>query len=417
MKVIIIGGGVIGVASAYYLARAGHAVHLIDRSNDIANETSFANGGQVSWSSASPWAAPGIPLTALGWLFKPHSPLILRPNADPAMWHWLMGFLRNCTDARYRRNKERQIRLARYSHSQLVELGRAQGLSFDSQSRGTLIVFRTPGAFEAARRDRVVWSKFGLDVRELNSEQCIAQEPGLSASRDKIAGGLHFVDDACGDCRAFTLSLADRCRTLGVTFELDTSVQRVVRNSDCIELIETTQGNRSADAYVMAAGSYSPLLLRPVGIRLPVYPVKGYSITLPVGDAARAPQGTVTDEKYKVVITRLGNRIRAAGTAELSGYNLKLRSRPRATISRVVSDLFPGCGDLNQVEFWTGLRPMTPDNPPIIGKTPVENLFVNTGHGTLGWTMACGSAAALASIISGVTPDVDMDGLTLDRFA
>jgi D-amino-acid dehydrogenase len=416
MKVLVIGGGVIGVTSAYYLRRAGHDVTLIDRQPAIATETSFANGGQVSWSSASPWAAPGIPLTALGWLVKPHSPLILRPNADPAMWRWLFGFLRNCTTARYRRNKARQIRLARFSYRQLTDLARAESLSFDAQMRGTLILYRTRKAFAHARRDRAVWDSFGLRVRELGADQCIEHEPGLADSRDRIAGGLLFDDDACGDCRAFTEALAGVCRSRGVTIELGTTVERIVRTGARVDHVATSAGPRRADAYVLAAGSYTPLLLRPLRIDLPVFPVKGYSITLPVGDPSRAPRGTVTDEKYKVVITRLGDRVRAAGTAELSGYNLTLRGAPRATITRVVSDLFPHCGDLNQVEFWTGLRPMTPDNPPVIGATPLENLFLNTGHGTLGWTMACGSGAVLADIVSGEPPDIDMDGLTLERF-
>lgn len=416
MRVLIIGGGVIGVTSAYYLNRAGHDVTLIDRQPTLANETSFANGGQVSWSSASPWAAPGIPLTALAWLFKRHSPLILRPGVDPHMWAWLLRFLRNCTTARYRRNKERQIRLARYSHEQLRDVAATQSLSFDFQTRGTLMLFRDTGAFARARRDRSVWSLFNLNVRELTAAQCVAHEPGLVDARDKIAGGLLFEDDACGDCRVFTETLADVCKRRGVTFEMNTTARRIALSGTRIDRVDTSAGPRQADAYVVAAGSYTPLLLRPVGISLPVFPVKGYSITLPVGDTASAPLGTITDEKYKVVATRLGNVIRAAGTAELSGYNLKLRSAPRATISHVVSDLFPRVGDLSQAEFWTGLRPMTPDNPPVIGATPIENLFLNTGHGTLGWTMACGSGAVLADIVGGKTPEVDMDGLTLDRF-
>ncbi len=416
MKVLVIGGGVIGVTSAYYLHRAGHEVTLIERQASVANETSFANGGQVSWSSASPWAAPGIPFTAIAWLFKRHSPLILRPGIDPHMWAWLPRFLRNCTSARYRRNKERQIRLARYSHQQLRDVAADQRLSFELQTRGTLILFRDAAAFTRARHDRPVWSLFNLNVRELAATECIAHEPGLADARDKIAGGLLFADDASGDCRAFTAALAARSTSRGVTFELETTVTGIERDGARISAVQTSRGPRHADAYVFAAGSYTPLLLRPLGIRLPVFPVKGYSITFPVGDSARAPLGTVTDEKYKVVVTRLGDRVRAAGTAELSGYNLTLRSAPRATISHVVSDLFPRAGDLSRLEFWTGLRPMTPDNPPVIGATPIRNLFLNTGHGTLGWTMACGSAAVLTDIMAGKTPEIDMDGLTLERF-
>jgi len=416
MKILVLGGGVIGVTSAYYLQRAGHDVTLLERQADVAQETSFANGGQVSWSSASPWAAPGIPLTALLWLFKPNSPLVLRPRLDPALWSWLVKFLGNCTATRYAINKQRQVRLARYSHECLVALRDEIAIDYAATTRGTLFLYRNARDLAHGLHDRALWEQLGVQQRVLDIDSCIAQEPALAAVRDKLAGGIHFPDDESGDCRRFTAELAKAAVNLGVRIELQTTVQQLVRSGTRIDSVLTQRGAFRADAYVLACGSYSPLLLKSLGIRLPVYPVKGYSATLPIVDVARAPQGTLTDERYKVVITRLGEQLRAAGTAELGGYDLTLRPSRCATLDHVVHDLFPHAGDFARAEYWTGLRPMTPDNPPVLGTTPFGNLFVNTGHGTLGWTMACGSAKVLADVVSGRTPEVDLNGLTLQRF-
>ncbi len=416
MKVLVLGGGVIGVASAYYLQRAGHAVTLLERHAEVAQETSFANGGQVSWSSASPWASPGIPLTALLWLFKPHSPLVLHPRLDPALWSWLVKFLGNCTAARYAINKQRQVRLARYSHARLAALRNEVPFDYGGATRGTLFLYRNARDLEHGLHDRTLWGQLGVDHSVLDADSCIAQEPALAGVRDKLLGGIHFPGDESGDCRTFTAELAKAAAKLGVRFELQTTVQNLVRSGTGIDSVRTDRGVFHADAYVLACGSYTPLLLKPLGIRLPVYPVKGYSATLPIADATRAPLGTVTDERYKVVITRLGENLRAAGTAELGGYDLTLRRSRCATLDHVIRDLFPHAGDLARAEYWTGLRPMTPDNPPVLGKTPFGNLFVNTGHGTLGWTMACGSGKILADSVSGHPPEIDLEGLTLERF-
>ena len=416
MKVLVLGGGVIGVTSAYYLQRAGHEVTLLERRGDVAQETSFANGGQVSWSSAHPWAEPGIPLMALLWLFKPHSPLVLRPRLDPALWLWLVKFLGNCTAARYAVNKERQVRLARYSHECLVALRNETPLDYGATTRGTLFLYRSARDLTHGLHDLPLWEQLGIQHRVLNVDTCIMQEPALASARSKLVGGIHFPDDESGDCQRFTAGLAQAARNLGVRFELNTVVQRLVRSGTHVESVLTERGAFRADAYVLACGSISPLLLKPLGIRLPVYPVKGYSVTLPIIDAARAPQGTLTDERYKVVVTRMGNNLRAAGTAELGGYDLTLRPSRCATLDHVVRDLFPDAADFTRAEYWTGLRPMTPDNPPVLGATPFDNLFVNTGHGTLGWTMACGSGKILADIVSQRKPEVDLAGLTLERF-
>lgn len=417
MKILVLGSGVIGVTSAWYLARTGHDVTLVDRQPQPAMETSFANGGQVSWGAANPWAAPDIPGKALGWLFGRHSPLVLRPRLDPAMWLWLGQMLRNCTRARYLANKERQLRLARYSHACLTELRNELGLHYDHGTHGLLILYRSARDLEAATHEAQTLYRLGIAYRFLDRAACVVHEPALSDSRDKFMGGMLFPGDESGDCRRFTDELAARSQQHGVKFLASTNVVRLIADGDRISRIITDHGDLTADRYVLACGSYTPLLLKPLGIRLPVYPVKGYSITVPITNDAAAPQGTLTDETYKVVITRLGNRMRAAGTAELCGYDLTLRRARLDTLVHVVRDLFPSAGDLVDAEPWAGLRPMTPDNPPVIGVTPYQNLFLNTGHGTLGWTMACGSGKVLADLIAGRSPEINLDGLTLARFA
>jgi D-amino-acid dehydrogenase len=416
MKILVLGSGVIGVTSAWYLARAGHDITLVDRQPQPAMETSFANGGQVSWGAANPWAAPDIPGKALGWLFGRHSPLVLRPRLDPEMWLWLGRMLRNCTRVRYLANKERQLRLAHYSHACLTELRNELDLHYDHGTHGLLILYRSTRDLEAATHDAQTLDRLGIAYRFLDHAACVAHEPALSSSRGKIIGGLLFPGDESGDCRRFTDELAVRSQQHGVKFLASTNVTQLIVEGDRISRVITNHGDLTADRYVLACGSYSPLLLKPLGIRLPVYPVKGYSITVPITNDAAAPRGTLTDETYKVVITRLGNRMRAAGTAELCGYDLTLRPARLATLVHVVRDLFPSAGDLFDAEPWAGLRPMTPDNPPVIGATPYQNLFLNTGHGTLGWTMACGSGKVLADLIAGRAPEIDLDGLTLARF-
>jgi D-amino-acid dehydrogenase len=416
MKVLVLGGGVIGVTAAYYLNRAGHEVTVIDRQREPAMETSFANGGQISWSAAHPWAAPGIVTTALKWLLKPHSPLVLHPRLDPALWTWLARMLGNCTDERYRINKERMLRLARYSHACLRELRAETGIRYDEQARGTLWLLRESRQIEKASRDTRLLDELGLPYRVLDAAGCVRQEPALATVAHKLAGGIHFSGDESGDCRAFTLKLAAQAQTNGVRFAGEAVIRSLVAAGNDISHVSTDRGDFKADAYVLACGAWSPLLARPLGLRLPVYPVKGYSLTVPIDNSAAAPLGTITDETYKVVVTRLGNRLRAAGTAELAGYDLHLRPKRLATIAHVIRDLFPDAGDVARAEPWTGLRPMTPDNPPLLGATPYKNLFLNTGHGTLGWTQACGSGRVIADIISGYLPEIDLDGLTLVRF-
>jgi D-amino-acid dehydrogenase len=380
-------------------------------------ETSHANGGQISWGASTPWAAPGIPFKALRWMFRPHSPLVLRLCLDPAMWSWLFKMLGNCTSARYAINRERMLRLSRYSHECLVALRNETGIHYDERASGVLELFRTEQELNEAADQSTMLESWGVPYHLLDPAACVAHEPALRAAKQKIAGGMLLPGDESGDCLQFTRELARRAGASGVQFALSTRIDRLTVDDQRIAGVMTDKGEMTADAYVLACGSYSPLLLRPLGIRLPVYPVKGYSATIDIGNDAAAPAGTLTDVSYKVVVTRLGNKLRGAGTAELTGYDLTLRPSRCNTIKHVLNDLFPGAGDLSRAQYWCGLRPMTPDNPPVLGTTIYKNLFLNTGHGTLGWTMACGSGKVIADLVSGHQPEIDLDGLTLARFS
>jgi D-amino-acid dehydrogenase len=416
MKVVILGAGVIGVTSAWYLARAGHEVVVVDRQDGPALETSFANAGEISPGYASPWAAPGIPAKALRWLFMRHAPLIVRPGFDPAMVRWLVAMLSNCTARAYRVNKGRMVRLAEFSRDRLIELRQETGIRYDERSQGTLQLFRREKDLAGVAKDIEVLKADGVPFELLDAAGCIAAEPGLANSASPIAGGLRLPNDETGDCFKFTNALAELATAEGVRFVLGRRIDAIVASGNRIAHVRTDRGDISGDAYLVALGSHSPLLLSPLGIRLPVYPVKGYSITVPIVDPARAPVSTLLDESFKVAITRLGDRIRVGGMAEISGYSNDLPPARRATLDHCVGSLFPDAGDLSQASFWTGLRPMTPDGTPVIGATGYRNLFLNTGHGTLGWTMACGSGHVIADIIDGKRPAIETGDLAIDRY-
>jgi D-amino-acid dehydrogenase len=416
MKVVILGSGVIGVATAYYLVKAGHEVVVLDRQPGPALETSFANAGEVSPGYSAPWAAPGIPIKALKWLFMRHRPLVIWPKPDPAMWVWGLMMLRNCTAARYELNKGRMLPIAGYSRDLLRALRDQTGIGYDERAKGTLQLFRTQKQLDGVGNDTAILDRFGVPYEVLDPDGCIDAEPALALVREKIAGGLRLPGDETGDCFRFTSELQKLADQLGVRFHYRTPIAGIATDTGRVTGVRTDGGTITGDAYVVALGSYSPKTLAPIGIRIPVYPVKGYSITVPVTDGEAAPMSTVMDETHKVAITRLGDRIRVAGTAELAGYNLKLRAGRRGTLEHVVSDLYPRGGDVVKATYWCGLRPMTPDGPPIIGPTRYPNLFLNAGHGTLGWTMACGSGRVMADILSGREPEVDIRGLTIERY-
>jgi D-amino-acid dehydrogenase len=416
VKVLILGSGVIGVTSAYYLARAGHEVTVIDRQAGAALETSFANAGEVSPGYASPWPGPGVPVKAIKWLLMKHGPLVIRPNADPAMWSFLVKMLRNCTAARYAVNKSRMIPLAEYSRDCLRSLRAEIGIRYDERSQGTLQLFRKQQQLDHTGDDIAVLKQYGVPYEVLDRDGCIKAEPALAQVKEKFAGGLRLPQDETGDCHMFTAALAEQAVKLGVQFKFNVGIDCLVADGARITGVATSQGLLQAEAYVAALGSWSQQLLRGIGISIPVYAVKGYSITVKIADEAGAPVSTVMDESYKVAITRLGNRIRVGGTAEVSGYSNTLHPARRATLDHSLTDLFPRGGDLTEANFWSGLRPMTPDGPPIIGATRYPNLHLNTGHGTLGWTMACGSGRVLADMLSGRKPDIDTSELSMSRY-
>ena len=416
MRVIVLGSGVIGVTSAYYLAKAGHEVTVLDRQPGPGLETSYANAGEISPGYASPWAAPGIPQKAIKWLLMKHAPLVLRPRLDPLMASWLAQMLRNCTTVRYAINKGRMVRLAEYSRDKLIELRAETGIRYDDRQGGTLQLFREQKQLDGIGKDVAVLRADGVPFEVLDVAGCIAAEPALAAVRDLFVGGLRLPGDETGDCFKFTGALATMAAGLGATFRHGVTVRAILEQGGRITGVDTDAGVVTADATVVALGSHAPQMVRPLGIRLPVYPVKGYSLTVPIVDPARAPESTVMDETYKIAITRLGDRIRVGGMAEISAFSTDLPDARRQTLEMSVSSLFPG-GDLTRATFWSGLRPMTPDGTPVIGTAAFPNLYLNTGHGTLGWTMACGSGRVLADLVSGRTPEIPTADLSLARYA
>ncbi|THF64119.1 D-amino acid dehydrogenase [Pseudothauera rhizosphaerae] len=416
MHVIVLGSGVIGTTTAYYLARAGARVTVLDRQPGPALETSYANAGQVSPGYSTPWAAPGIPLKAFKWLFQRHAPLAVRADGSLFQLRWLLAMLRNCTPGAYAVNKERMMRLSEYSRDCLRELRAETGIRYEERTLGTVQLFRSQAQVDAAARDIAVLEECGVPYELLDRDGLAGAEPALARVRDKLAGGLRLPNDETGDCALFTQRLAELAAGLGVEFRYGQAVDGFEFSGGHIQALRVGDERLVADRYVLAFGSYSRPFLQPLGLDIPVYPVKGYSLTVPLVDVTAAPVSTVLDETYKVAITRFDDRIRVGGMAELAGFDLSLNPRRRATLEMVTRDLFPGGGDLPRAEFWTGLRPMTPDSTPIVGATPIPGLYLNTGHGTLGWTMACGSGRLVADLVTGRVPAIRADDLAMARY-
>jgi len=417
VKIIVLGAGVVGISTAYYLARAGTEVTVVDRQESPALETSFANAGQVSPGYSTPWGAPGIPAKALKWVLQRHAPLSIRPDGTLFQLRWLAQMLRNCSPERYAVNKERMLRLAHYSRECLETLRQETGIRYEGRFAGTLQLFRVPKQLEQAELDIRVLRECGIEFELLDAAGVRRAEPALADATAEIAGGLRLPADETGDCFMFTNALAQLAKEVGVQFRFGTAIgsftHDIRRGITGVQL--ATGETLRADRYVLALGSYSRELLLSTGLHIPVYPVKGYSLTIPITNEALAPVSTVLDETYKIALTRFDRRIRVGGMAELAGFDRTLRPRRRATLEMVTRQLFPG-GDLARAEFWSGLRPMTPDSTPIVGRTPIPNLFLNTGHGTLGWTMACGSGQLLANVITGKPPGISTDGLSMYRY-
>ncbi|AMR77180.1 D-amino acid dehydrogenase [Cupriavidus nantongensis] len=419
MRVLVLGSGVIGVTSAWYLARAGHEVTVVDREAGPALGTSFANAGQISPGYASPWAAPGVPLKAIKWMFQEHAPLSIRPDGTLFQLQWMWQMLLNCSAGRYAVNKERMVRLAEYSRDCIRALRAETGIAYEGRQQGTLQVFRTDEQLHGAAKDIAVLEQAGVPYQLLSREELAASEPALAAVRHKLAGGLRLPNDETGDCALFTQRLASMAGTLGVRFLYNRSIDGLMSQGDAVTGAVVDGEPIAADLVVVALGSWSTQLVKPFlrGMsNLPVYPLKGFSITVPLSDASRGPVSTVLDETYKVALTRFDDRIRVGGMAQIVGYDRSLDPAKRRTLEHVVTDLFPGAGDVSQATFWTGLRPMTPDGTPIVGPTQVRGLWLNTGHGTLGWTMACGSGQLLSDLVSGKSPAIRADDLSVGRY-
>lgn len=416
MHILILGSGVIGVTSAWYLAKAGHQVTVIDRQSGPALETSFGNAGQISPGYSAPWAAPGVPLKAIKWMMQDLAPLMINPKVNANTLKWMTKMLSNCTQSSYHTNKARMMRLAEYSRDCFKDLRSEVEIDYDQRTNGTLQLFRTQKQVDAAAKDIAVLEECGVEYEVLDQAGCISREPALGHVKDKLVGGLRLPGDETGDCFKFTSALAEECKKLGVEFKFDTEIEGLISDDTNIVGVKTKQGTFTADRYLMALGSYSTLLLANVGVVVPVYPIKGYSLTLPIIDETKAPVSTIMDETYKVAVTRFEDRIRVGGTAEITSYDMSLQEKRRKNVAHTVSDLFPGGGDIEKAEFWTGLRPMTPDGTPILGGTRYSNLYLNTGHGTLGWTMSLGSGKFVADVITGSQTDIDPEGLSVARY-
>jgi D-amino-acid dehydrogenase len=416
MRVIVLGAGLLGVTSAYYLRQLGHEVTVIDRQAKPAAETSFANGGQISVSHAEPWANPGAPLKLLQWLGKEDAPLLFRLRGDLRQWLWGLAFLRECTPARTRRNIEQIVRLGTYSRDLLQQLRRDKGLQYEQRTQGILHFYTTQKEFDGALKPAEQMRALGCERRVVSADEAVRIEPALAHIRPQLAGATYTAEDESGDANRFARELVALAAADGVQFLMSHTVTALREAGGRIGHVEATDSEGRfqrirGDAVVLAMGSLSPLYAAPLGIRLPIYPAKGYSVTLPVKDATKAHQVSLTDDEYKLVFSRYtsesGDRLRIAGTAELNGYDRDLNRVRCEAIVRRVEALFPGAGDTSRAQFWTGLRPATPSNVPLIGRTRLPNLFLNTGHGTLGWTHACGSGRSIARIVSGLKPEVD----------
>jgi D-amino-acid dehydrogenase len=413
MQVVVIGGGVIGVCTAYFLADAGHEVVLIERRGNVGEQASFGNAGIAAPAYAVPWAQPGMPLRFFSGLFKREAPMLLKPRLEPALWHWLRKWVSECDLQRYRINQNRMQRIALYSRDILFQLRKHQCFDYE-QNQGYLQLFRTERDIALAQPLLGLLTEQGVSHRLLDAAGARALEPGLSADT-RLAGGLYFPEDETGNCALFTKQLKQAAQAIGVTFYFGSTAQALSAHGRHVGL-QVDGREFTADAVVIAAGVDSAQLLAPLGIHVPLYPVKSYSATASIKDFEQAPRSAVMDEAYKVAIARMGNRIRIAGLAEFGSRTPELRNTALRTLIKVGDDWFPQAANYHNAQFWCGTHPMLPDGPPLLGATPVKNIFLNIGHGPAGWAMAAGSGKLLADIVSGREPDIDMDGLTLARF-
>ena len=418
MKVVVLGAGIIGTTSAYFLAKQGHEVTVIDRQDSVSMETSHANAGCLSYGFTSPWASPGLPFSMLKWALTGRSPLIINPNMSVETIKFLYRMYKNCNSRSYEINKSRMLRVANYSQKALLEIETDFDLYYEQKKQGSLQLFWDSKEIEKTQKDIAILDKFNINSQLLSAEECVKIEPGLQYVKNKLAGGIQFMDDFTGNCYLFSTEVYKKCVEMGVNFEFNTEIKSLQISNDKIASVSTDSGEIKADCYSVSLGSYSTKILSKIGIEIPIYPVKGYSITLPVLSNEDAPQSTIMDEKNKIAITRLGDRIRVAGMAHLTDFDKNLRTKSLDSLMSGLDLLFPKSYESSkETNFWTGFRPSTPDGTPIIGPTPFNNLFLNSGHGTLGWTMSAGSGKLLSNLVSGIDPEISTEGIDMSRYS
>jgi D-amino-acid dehydrogenase len=416
MKSIVMGGGVIGVATAWYLAQAGDEVTVIDRRDGVGRETSFANAGLIAPGHAYAWASPRAPMMLLRSLFSDDTALRFHLRADPRLWTWSLRFLANCTAERNRANTTVKVKLCNYSREALIALRKETGIAYDETAKGALYLYRDKEHLQTGLANMQLLNDHGAGLKELDPDGVAALEPTLTHFKGKLAGAIYAPKDESGDAFIFTEKLAEMSRARGVLFQLGTSISDIEASGDRIDGIVTDKGRITGDRYVLALGSYSPLAARRLSIKLPVYPIKGYSVTIPTDGFDGAPSIGGVDEQHLVAFCRMGDKLRLTATAEFAGYDTDYEAKDFAVMLRIARELFPNAGAFDRPSYWACLRPMTPDGPPIIGGTRYKNLWLNTGHGHMGWTMACGSARIVADLIQGKEPDIDIRGFRPARY-
>jgi D-amino-acid dehydrogenase len=414
MKILVLGAGITGVTAAYLLSRRGHEVTVVERHENAGRETSFANGGQLSYSHAEPWANPEALVKILKWIWRDDAPLKFRPSLDPHMWAWSLKFLAQCSHKKALITTANTLRLALYSRVVLQQIAKDAGIDFHYHQKGILHIFRSEKALEGARKMAKYQESLGCPYEEHSLTQCLEKIPTLKSIRSELTGGLFFPTDESGDIFLYCQALAKKCA--GVEFKYGTHITRLLSEGDTITGVETDKGTLKADRYVMAMGSYSAIYLRQVGVRAPIYPMKGYSISVPLKNPESISNVSLTDQEHKLVYSRLGNVLRVAGTAEFAGYSQTVNKKRVAALKTQVARLYPGVGDVESSTEWACIRPQTPDGAPILGRTKYKNLILNTGHGTLGWTLGPGSSQIITDLIDGKSPGIDLSGLTIDRY-
>jgi D-amino-acid dehydrogenase len=416
MKTVVLGAGVVGIATAYFLAKHGHEVEVIERQQGAALETSFGNGGVIHASEVEPWSQPGMPGKIWQWLGKEDAPLLVRYGAIPHMWRWGAKFIANCTPERFQRNSLTNLRIALHSLKVLQQIRAETGIEYDLRTVGVLKVYTNKSSFENGVKSAEFLSTEGLIYQAIDAVECVRREPALATSANSLVGGVYFPRDEVGDCHKFTTALAQQCEKLGVKLRYGTTIQRLERRGARITAVETGNGKVQADNFVAALASHTPGIAKGVGIDVPIYPVKGVTITVPGAAWPERNQMPIIDDGNLFGLVPLGDRMRVSGSAEVAGFDATPSPARCEAILANVAKVFPGftkCVDPTTAKYWAGIRPVTPSGTPILDRSPVANLFIAAGHGHLGWTMGCGSGQVVADLVAGNNPAIDMRGFAL----